>query len=117
MRTNIDDQKLETLTDLKRLRAAKKPLFGLGMVYATPAVMLHLVQHVHPHDALLTRHRCGDYGDLDADECRANDRAVLGGGRILSLYVIANQRIWIATDAEDDEGTRTVTTLCFGSEA
>ncbi len=55
----------------------------------------------HPIQLLL-RHQCGDWGVLDAEDCAANDRAVMGGSRILSVYELGSSRekIWIVSAAD-----------------
>jgi hypothetical protein len=110
------DRKIETLDDLKKLREVHEPLFGLGMIYATPAAMLHLVQYVHPHGSLLVRHSNGDYGDLCADDRRSNDQAIINGGRILSAYDLAGKKLYVITEAQNDDGVRATTTILLASE-
>ena len=109
-------RKIEALDDLKKLREAHEPLFGLGMVYATPAAMLHLVQFVHPHGSLLVRHSHGDYGELCVDDRRSNDQAIINGGRILSAYNVAGKKLYVITEAQNDDGVRATTTILFASE-
>lgn len=116
MNTHPAHKKIETLDDLKKLREAHEPLFGLGIIYATPAAMLHLVQFVHPHDSLLVRHSHGDYGGLCADDRRLNDQAILNGGRILSAYNVGGKKLYVITEAQNDEGVRAMTTILFASE-
>lgn len=60
---------------------------------------------------LLLRHEAGDWGDLDADDRRANDRAVQHGERVLSAYQTAAGRVWVIT-----EWDRSVTTLLLPEE-
>jgi hypothetical protein len=110
------DRKIETLDDLKKLREAHEPLFGLGMIYATPAAMLHLVQFVNPYGSLLVRHSHGDYGDLCADDRRLNDQAIINGGRILSAYTVDGEKLYVITEAQNDDGIRATTTILFASE-
>jgi hypothetical protein len=59
----------------------------------------------------LTRHLCGDWGDLSKSDKKANDVALTTGDRILSAYNIGTRRMWIITDAEDDNGVRNYTTV------
>jgi hypothetical protein len=60
---------------------------------------------------LLARHRSCDWGDVDADDRRANDRAVREGSRILSAYKTAAGRVWLIT-----EPARSATTLLVPEE-
>lgn len=95
--------------------------------------------------ACLHRHTCGDWGDLGAHDAEANDSALTTGARILSSYLIpdeirrsavdgetgaatspgngseprvpmAEERLWIITEAEDGRGLRTQTTVLFPSD-
>lgn len=100
------------------LRREGKPLFSLGKVFATPAVLAHLEKHAIYPRALLGPHCHGDYGQLDEVDLLANDNALIkgNGGRILSVYVVEGQRIYVITDAADDHGIRHTTTLLYPSE-
>ncbi|MCX4166318.1 MULTISPECIES: hypothetical protein [Paraburkholderia] len=86
-------------------------LFPLGRTFATPAVLRALERAgAHPF-ALLVRHQCGDWGVLDAEDRAVNDRAVINGTRILSAYVIGNEKIYVITEAD-----RSNTTVLLASE-
>jgi hypothetical protein len=95
----------------------KKPLFSLGRIVATPGA-LEAIRHAgqNPHE-FLNRHLGGDWGDLDEEDRRLNDDALLDGSRILSAYTTSKaERLWIITEAADDNGRRTATTLLLASE-
>lgn len=93
-----------------------KTLFGLGSVYATPAVLRHLSDaSVHPA-TLLASHQGGFWGDLSPTDAQANNRALRSGARILSRFVVAGEAIYVITEAESDEGVRKATTLLFAKE-
>jgi hypothetical protein len=95
----------------------KKPLFDLGRVVGTPGALEAL--HVAGQSAreFLVRHVAGDWGDLDDDDRLSNDAAIIDGSRILSAYVSSKaERLWIITEAVDDEGRRLCTTLLLPSE-
>ena len=94
----------------------------------------------------LRRHEQGDWGDLGDDDSGANDLALTTGARILSSYLIpervrrgpargeagagadspgngsdrrpaiADERLWIITEAEDAPGARPQTTVLFPSD-
>lgn len=98
------------------LKQAGKPLFELGMVYGTPAVLKHLEAHSLYPNALLGAHCHGDYGLVNEDDRDANDRAVVDGSRILSAYVVEGERIWVITEAVNEQGVRRSTTLLLPSE-
>lgn len=101
---------------LGELRREKEPLFGLGAIYATPAVITHLLKHSDIQQTLLERHYHGDYGTLGAEDCAANDQAVLDGSRILSAYDVGGERIYVITEAAGESGARSTTTLLFARE-
>jgi hypothetical protein len=98
------------------LRREGKALFSLGQVYATPAVLAHLEKHAIFPSALLGPHCHGEYGQLDDEDHKANDDALIHGGRILSVYVVEGERIYAITDAVDARGLRQTTTILFPSE-
>ncbi len=101
---------------LSELRKVGQPLFGLGVVYATPAVFMHLLKHSDAPANLLEAHQRGDYGSLGKEDCAANDLAVIDGSRILSAYDIGGERIYIITEAAGERGARSITTLLFARE-
>lgn len=84
--------------------------FNPGQVVETPGAQAN-VSAVEFFD-LTGRHFSGDWGDLDAEDKRANDRAVKTGERILSKYKLKNGKsIYIIT-----EWDRSVTTLLLPEE-
>ncbi len=79
--------------------------FQLGQLVATPNALNHLT-HEDILDAL-KRHQAGDWGELCAEDCQANDQALVEGTRLLSAYLAANgTKFWIITEAD-----RSVTTV------
>ena len=94
----------------------KKPLFDLGQVVATPAA-LELLQAtgVRPSE-LLDRHLYGDWGDLCEDDKQLNDEAVKDGSRILSSYELGDEKLWIISEAANDDGERYATTLLLSHQ-
>ena len=73
----------------------------LGQLVATPAALKAMTRAGTDPSLLLQRHRTGDWGDLDAEDRSANDRAVVAGGRILSAYQLNDDlKIWIITEAD-----------------
>ena len=75
-------------------------LFSLGQIVMTRGIA-NLVAHgeidVLP---LLSRHATGDWGDLDAQDCRKNNEALESRGRILSSYRLSGEisSVWIITE-------------------
>lgn len=97
--------------------APQKPLFPLGRVVATPGALEVLTQAGQSPAEFLTRHSKGDWGEVSAEDRQLNDEAVRDGSRILSAYrTKADVRIWIITEAADDQGHRESTTLLLPEE-
>lgn len=86
--------------------------FALGQVVATPGALAAFKESDESPLPYLARHACGDWGDVDAEDRAANERAVITGERILSAYVLGSgERLWIITEAD-----RSVTTFLLPSE-
>ena len=84
--------------------------FEMGMLVATPGVLAK----INDTDAALAvrKHLSGDWGDLDDEDKKLNDAAIVDGGRILSAYRDRNDnRFWVITEA-----TRGVTTILLTEE-
>jgi hypothetical protein len=82
-----------------------KPLFPLGQTAATPGALNALRDLGLPPTVLLSRHVVGDWGDVDADDWRANDDALKNGERIFSAYVISGVKFWVITEADRSSTT------------
>lgn len=71
----------------------------LGRVLATPGVLLAV-----PPDELLAaldRHARGDWGDIDDDDREQNERGLVAGCRVLSVYkTTAGVVFWVITEAD-----------------
>jgi hypothetical protein len=85
-------------------------------VAATPAV-IEKVDSTYA-GTCLNMHLRGNWGLVDEEDWKANDRAIKDGGRILSVYPLPNDpgNFWIITEAKDDTGTRAATTFLLPSE-
>jgi hypothetical protein len=91
--------------------------FSLGQVVATPAALEVLADAGQTPEFFLERHVIGDWGEVDGEDWKANDQALIGGSRLLSAYrTLRNVRIWIITEATNDEGKREATTLLLPDE-
>lgn len=83
------------------------PRFALGRLVATPAALTVLIVAKVPPHSLLRRHVRGDWGDLDAQDRKENERALAQGTRLLSSYRLPDgETVWIITEAD-----RSATTL------
>ncbi len=84
--------------------------FPLGLTVMTPGAR----DSIPPSEMLqaLRRHARGDWGDLDTEDQRANDRALQDGGRLLAAYrTRTDVKFWIITEAD-----RSATTVLLPSE-
>lgn len=101
--------------------ALKTPLFKPGQVLATPGaieLLEKLQRSVWPY---LSRHLSGDWGDLSADDRTANDESLKDGSRILSAYIVEGEgddatKLWLITEAADENGNRVATTALLPEE-
>ena len=86
--------------------AGTSPAFTLGSTVATPGALAALVAAGMPTLTLLLRHMDGDFGELDAEDRRANQQDIAAGnGRVLSAYTLATgETIWIITNLVDGQG-------------
>jgi hypothetical protein len=84
--------------------------FPLGQILMTPGAMEHL--SASDVRAGLARHGQLDWGDVCAEDRRANDQALEQGLRILSVYHSSEgTKYWIITEAD-----RSATTLLLPDE-
>jgi hypothetical protein len=84
----------------KALPVAK---FRLGRIVTTSHA-----QEVLRNEDILTaigRHQAGDWGEVDQDDHRANDRALVERTRIVSAYRSNGVRFWIITEADRSSTT------------
>jgi hypothetical protein len=86
--------------DCRRCRPPTGLPLRLGRLLATPGALARLEAADVPAAALLARHQSGDWGDVDADDRRANDRAVRDA-----------DRVWLITERD-----RSATTLLLPDE-
>lgn len=83
----------------------EQPKFSPGQLVATP----NALNCIPPDEiiAALTRHLRGDWGEVCAEDKRANNAALAKGGRLLSVYRSKRDiKFWLITEAD-----RSVTTV------
>ncbi len=93
--------------------------FGLGVVVATPGAIEAFREAGESIDGspllilpYIERHASGDWGEVDAHDRRANNRALKDGTRLLSAYTLpSGVKVWIITEA-----SREVTTILLPEE-
>lgn len=94
------------------MNQASRFRFRLGEIVATRgADALLRAQNLHPV-RLLARHLACDWGEVDAEDARANEAALETGGRLLSVYTVAGVKLFVITEAEP----RVVTTILLADE-
>jgi hypothetical protein len=86
-------------------------LFALGRLTATQ-VALHFLERIEVQPlSLLRRHVTGDWGDLDAGDIEANKQSIQDGSRILSAFILRDEKVYVIT-----EGDRSITTILMAME-
>jgi hypothetical protein len=91
--------------------------FDLGQIVATPAALRVVREAGQTPEFFLDKHIQGDWGEVDDDDKRANDEALVDGSRLLSAYrTLKGDRLWIITEAIGDEGQRASTCLLLPQE-
>jgi hypothetical protein len=95
-----------------------KPKFSLGQIVATPGALEALQESGQTPQLFLARHVRGDWGeDLCEEDRQLNDQALVDGSRILSAYKTRNGiKLWVITEAADDDGHRAATTCLLPEE-
>lgn len=77
------------------------PKFSLGQCVATPGAMEAMTKSGDLPHTFLDRHVSGDWGDVGAEDKRANDRDLVDEGRLLSSYKLQDgTKIWVITEAD-----------------
>lgn len=97
------------------------PKFELGRLLITPGAQEALAETGESVWTYLARHAQGDWGEVDAEDAAANDEALRDGSRLLSAYTLTlkdgeTQRLWLISEAEDDNGVRVATTCLLATE-
>jgi len=88
-----------------------KPLFALGQTLTTPGAIVVMQGMGITPNSILSRHQCGDWGDMDPDDKSANDSALNTETRIFSAYKFDTVLLWIITEAD-----RSATTILLPEE-
>ena len=86
--------------------------FPVGQIVATPGALDALGDAKQSLSEFLARHCARDWGELGAEDRKANDDALQAGERLLSAYRLPDgEQIWIITEAN-----RSTTTILLPSE-
>lgn len=93
------------------------PKFNLGRLLATPGALSALEQSGQSPTEFLNRHANGDWGDVCPEDAAFNDASLVDGSRLLSAYhTKTNGKLWVITEATDDDGRRCATTILLPEE-
>jgi hypothetical protein len=86
--------------------------FSPGTVVATPGVLAAFTAAGDDPLAYLIRHIAGDWGEVNAEDRRANEESLVRGERLLSVYRMSNgTKFWIITELD-----RSATTFLLPDE-
>jgi hypothetical protein len=89
------------MIDQQQHTHTRHPLFSLGQVVATPGALEAFAATGEPITRYIAMHQCGEWGQLDPDDIRANEHALKQGARLLSAYHLKDDtKIWIITEAD-----------------
>tara|TARA_R100000005_G_C4977121_1_gene188144 strand:- start:1270 stop:1527 length:258 start_codon:yes stop_codon:yes gene_type:complete len=83
-------------------------LFNPGRVVATPGAIALIDDNALHY---LSRHCNGDWGDVCKEDSELNDESLKVGNRLLSSYLVGDEKLWVITEAD-----RSVTTLLLPEE-
>ena len=91
--------------------------FPLGRLAATPGALEALETSGQTPDFFLARHQAGDWGEVNEEDRRLNEEALIHGDRLLSAYrTLKGAKLWIITEAADEDGIRGATTILLPDE-
>lgn len=94
-----------------------KPKFQMGQIIATPGALEAMETAKQSPSDFLDRHVRGDWGDVCDEDQYANDQALIDGSRLLSSYKTSlGVKLWVITDAADDNRQRSATTIMLPDE-
>ncbi len=86
--------------------------FSPGSVVATPGVLEAFRASGDDPLAYLVRHIAGDWGEVNAEDWRANEESLRIGERLLSAYTMSNgTKFWVITERD-----RSATTFLLPEE-
>jgi hypothetical protein len=86
--------------------------FSLGRLAATPGALEAMEASGQEPGFFFARHAAGDWGEVNEEDQQLNNEALIHGDRILSAYrTLKGVKLWIITEATDDNGHRAATTI------
>ena len=95
----------------------QKPRFQVGQLMSTRAAVEELQRAGQSVHEFLARHIQGDWGTVCAEDAAANEASIRDGSRILSAYLLkTGVKIWLISEAADDQNRRAATTCLLPEE-
>jgi hypothetical protein len=89
-----------------------KAKFCLGQVVATPGAIEAMEASGQDAAFFLARHASGDWGEVCPEDWQLNQESLIDGSRILSVFrTLKGTRLYVITEAKDEEGNRAATTI------
>jgi hypothetical protein len=88
-----------------------KILFKCGEIVSTPGALDLMREHNADPRSFLRRHLHGDWGDVCQEDADENAFSVLNGFRIMSVYKLGGEKLWLITEAD-----RSATTFLLPEE-
>lgn len=85
--------------------------FELGQIYLTKGIREYFSCDIVLVSQLVFRHGMREWGDLDAEDRKANEDAIKNGERIVSVYHTQDEKIYVIT-----EWDRSMTTVLLADE-
>ena len=93
------------------------PKFVLGQIVATPGALDAIEASGQSPAEFIKRHVQLEQGDLCTEDHQLNAEALQDGSRILSAFeTTTGVKLWVITEAGDESGRRSATTLLLPEE-
>ena len=91
--------------------------FPLGRLAATPGALEAMAASGQTPEFFIAKHLAGVWGEAGTEDWQLNDDAVRDGSRLLSVYTtLKGVRLYVITEAADDNGHRAATTILLPGE-
>ena len=89
----------------------------LGQIVATPGALEAMERNNTNGFGFIQRHSVGDWGEICPEDKEANYASLETGARLMSAYSLGDgTKIWVITEAKDDQEKRQATTLLLPEE-
>ena len=75
--------------------------FSLGQLAATPGALEAMEASGQTAEFFFARHASGDWGEVNEEDQKLNDEALIHGDRLLSAYrTLRGVALWVITEAD-----------------